>query len=415
MIKLTINTKRLGPVLARHPWIFSGALKNLPQGLDCGMPVAIFDESDKFIGQGYFNSYSQIAVRLWGFDEAEVVDQKFFDNRIKNALEIREQFVLSKNTDACRLVYGENDFLPGLVVDKYGDYLSVQFHNRGIEFWKEQIVSALVKIIKPKGVYERSDMKARGIEGAESKNGLLYGKVSEKVEIKENGLKFWVDIMTGQKTGFFLDQRDKRLALQKYVKDKKVLNCFSYTGGFSVYAATAGAKKTVSVDASQGAIDLAKENFKLNKLDLKKAEFIVADVKDYLHRHYEEPDFNQVTKQSHGIATLPSVARNDTFDVIILDPPAFIKDRHKIKEGLVGYRKINEAAMRILPQGGILVSASCSAHLNLTDFRHMLANSAGRAGKNLQILETFTHGMDHPELAAYTEGEYLKVIFAKVM
>lgn len=393
MIKLTINTKRLGPVLARHPWIFSGALKNLPQGLDCGMPVAIFDESDKFIGQGYFNSYSQIAVRLWGFDETEVVDQKFFDNRIKNALEIREQFVLSKNTDACRLVYGENDFLPGLVVDKYGDYLSVQFHNRGIEFWKEQIVSALVKIIKPKGVYERSDMKARGIEGAEKQVGVLFGKVPEKVEIKENGLKFWVDIMTGQKTGFFLDQRDKRLALQKYVKDKKVLNCFSYTGGFSVYAATAGAKKTVSIDASQGAIDLAKENFKLNKLDLKKNEFEVGDVKEFLTR---------------------SEVAAEKFDVIILDPPAFIKNRHKIKEGLVGYRKINEAAMRILPQGGILVSASCSSHLSLNDFRHMLANSAGRAGKNLQILETFTHGMDHPELAAYTEGEYLKVIFAKV-
>jgi len=393
MIKLTINTKRLGPVLARHPWIFSGALKNLPQGLDCGMPVAIFDESDKFIGQGYFNSYSQIAVRLWGFDETEVVDQKFFDNRIKNALEIREQFVLSKNTDACRLVYGENDFLPGLVVDKYGDYLSVQFHNRGIEFWKEQIVSALVKIIKPKGVYERSDMKARGIEGAEKQVGVLFGKVPEKVEIKENGLKFWVDIMTGQKTGFFLDQRDKRLALQKYVKDKKVLNCFSYTGGFSVYAATAGAKKTVSIDASQGAIDLAKENFKLNKLDLKKNEFEVGDVKEFLTR---------------------SEVAAEKFDIIILDPPAFIKNRHKIKEGLVGYRKINEAAMRILPQGGILVSASCSSHLSLNDFRHMLANSAGRAGKNLQILETFTHGMDHPELAAYTEGEYLKVIFAKV-
>lgn len=393
MIKLTINTKRLGPVLARHPWIFSGALKNLPQGLDCGMPVAIFDESDKFIGQGYFNSYSQIAVRLWGFDETEVVDQKFFDNRIKNALEIREQFVLSKNTDACRLVYGENDFLPGLVVDKYGDYLSVQFHNRGIEFWKEQIVSALVKIIKPKGVYERSDMKARGIEGAEKQVGVLFGKVPEKVEIKENGLKFWVDIMTGQKTGFFLDQRDKRLALQKYIKDKKVLNCFSYTGGFSVYAATAGAKKTVSIDASQGAIDLAKENFKLNKLDLKKNEFEVGDVKEFLTR---------------------SEVAAEKFDIIILDPPAFIKNRHKIKEGLVGYRKINEAAMRILPQGGILVSASCSSHLSLNDFRHMLANSAGRAGKNLQILETFTHGMDHPELAAYTEGEYLKVIFAKV-
>jgi 23S rRNA (cytosine1962-C5)-methyltransferase len=393
MIKLTVNTKRLGPVLARHPWIFSGALKQIPEGLDCGMPVAIFDESNRFVGQGYFNSYSQIAVRLWGFDEEEEVNQDFFNKRIQTAFDLRKKLVLNKNTDACRVIYGENDFLPGLVVDKYGDYLSVQFHNRGIEFWKEQVISALVKIIKPKGIYERSDMKARGIEGVEKQVGLLFGKVPEKVEIKENGLKFWVDIMTGQKTGFFLDQRDKRLALQKYVKDKKVLNCFSYTGGFSIYAAAAGAKKTVSVDASQGAIDLAKENFKLNKLDLKKNEFEVGDVKEFLVR-------------SEVVA--------EKFDVIILDPPAFIKNRHKIKEGLVGYKKINEAAMRILPPGGILVSASCSAHLGLNDFRHMLASSAGRAGKNLQILETFTHGMDHPELAAFTEGEYLKVIFALI-
>ena len=393
MIKLTVNTKRLGPVLARHPWVFSGAIKQIPEGLECGMPVALCDENGRFIAQGYFNSYSQIAVRLWSFDEKEEVNQEFFDRRIKAALALRENFVLDKNTDSCRIIYGENDFLPGLIVDKYADYLSVQFHNRGIEFWKEQILTALVKIFKPKGIYERSDVKVRGIEGAEKKSGLLHGKIPEKVEIKENGCKFWVDIMTGQKTGFFLDQRDKRLALQKYVKGKKVLNCFSYTGGFSVYASKANAKKIVSVDSSAPAIEMAKENFKLNKLDLKKADFVVADVKEYLGRQ-ETAD--------------------EKFDVIILDPPAFIKDRHKIQEGLLGYRKINEAAIRLLSSGGILVSASCSAHLSLPDFRRMLANSAGRAGKNLQILETFTHGIDHPEIAAYNEGEYLKVIFALV-
>ncbi|HRY36534.1 MAG TPA: class I SAM-dependent rRNA methyltransferase [Candidatus Magasanikbacteria bacterium] len=393
MIKLIINTKRLGPVLARHPWVFSGAIKQIPEGLDCGMPVALVDEQGKFLGQGYFNSYSQIAVRLWSFDEKEEVNQDFFNKRVKNALGLRDKFVLDKNTDSCRLIYGENDFLPGLIVDKYADYLSVQFHNRGIEFWKDQILTALIKTLKPKGVYERSDVKVRGIEGAEKKSGLLFGKVPNKVEIKENGYKFWVDIINGQKTGFFLDQRDKRLALQKYVKNKKVLNCFSYTGGFSVYAAAAGATKTVSVDASVPAIELAKENFKLNKLDFKKAEFIADDVKNYLNG---------------------SEIKDENFDVIILDPPAFIKDRHKIQEGLNGYRKINEAAMRLLPPGGILVSASCSAHLNLSDFRRMLANAAGRAGRKLQILETFTHGIDHPEIAAYTEGEYLKVIFALV-
>ena len=208
----------------------------------------------------------------------------------------------------------------------------------------------------------------------------------------ENGYKFYVDIINGQKTGFFLDQRDKRNALQKYCKGKKVLNCFSYTGGFSVYAMGAGAKKVVSVDSSQAALDMAKENMKLNGFDIKKVELICEDVKKFIQP--ENTDFD--------------------FDVIVLDPPAFVKDRHKIKEGLQGYRKINEAAIRALPANGILVTASCSQHVSLLDFRHMLSESAGRAGRTVQVLETYTHGIDHPELAAFTEGEYLKCVFAIV-
>ena len=221
--------------------------------------------------------------------------------------------------------------------------------------------------------------------------GLLYGKVPERIKIIENGYKFIVDIAGGQKTGFFLDQRDKRFALQKYCADKKVLNCFSYTGGFTVSALGGGAKKAVSVDISETAINLAKENVALNKFDLKKCEFICEDVKKYL------------AEQS-----------NNNFDVIILDPPAFIKDRHKIREGLNGYRRINEMALKILPPGGILVTASCSAHLSLNDFRFMLTEAAAHAGRTVQILETYTHGIDHPELSAFVEGEYLKCLFVLV-
>jgi 23S rRNA (cytosine1962-C5)-methyltransferase len=228
--------------------------------------------------------------------------------------------------------------------------------------------------------------------------GLLFGKVPARIKIIENGHQFWVDVINGQKTGFFLDQRDKRSALMKYCKGKTVLNCFSYTGGFSVYALAAGAKRVVSVDASESALELAQENIKLNKFVAKKSELVCADVKQYLQ----------------GLLDKDSELGNNSFDVIILDPPAFIKDRHKIYEGVQGYRKINEAALRLLPAGGILVSASCSQHLSLLDFRHMLSEAAGRAGRTVQILETYTHGIDHPQLTAFTEGEYLKCVFALV-
>jgi len=390
MMKLTVARNRLGPVLGRHPWVFSGALKNIPEGLKSGEPVSLVDEQGKFLAGGYFNSYSQIAVRVWSWQEEEINDY-FFSKRIEQAYNLRKRFVENKKTDSYRLFYSENDFLPGLIVDKYGDYLSVQFHNRGIEMWKEQIVSALIKVVKPKGIYERSDVGGRLSEGMAKKSGLLYGEMPEKVKILENGYKFWVDIIGGQKTGFFLDQRDKRQALEKYCAGKSVLNCFSYTGGFSLYALGGGAKKVVSVDASESALKLAEENLKLNKFDAKKCDFVQADVKEYL----AQPDLEK-------------------FDVIVLDPPAFVKDRHKINEGLQGYRKINEMALKSIVPGGILVSASCSIHVTLRDFRFALSEASARAGRTLQILETYTHGIDHPELVAFIEGEYLKCLFALV-
>lgn len=401
MLKLTVLKQRVGPILGRHPWVFSGALKQIPEGLKSGDAVILVNEEGEFLAQGYFNSYSQMAVRLWSWDQQEEVDDKFFEKRISNAYAIRKNFVETKKTDSYRLVHSENDLLPGLIVDKYADCLVLQFHTPGIEFWKESIVKALKKIIKPEGVYERSDVRDRNRmpkEGEpvvkESSSGLLYGKIPERIKITENGFHFWVDAMKGQKTGFFLDQRDKRQALVKYSEDKDVLNCFSYSGGFSVYALGGGAKHVVSVDSSQSALELAEANVKLNKLDIKKCEFICGDVKQYL------------AEQQHALKK---------FDIIVLDPPAFVKDRHKVAEGLIGYKKINESALRTLSSGGILVSASCSAHVSLSDFRYMLSESAGRSRRTLQILETYTHGIDHPELVAFTEGEYLKCIFAKVV
>jgi 23S rRNA (cytosine1962-C5)-methyltransferase len=236
MITLTVHQKRTGPIRGRHPWVFSGALISIPDTVSSGEEVKLIDETGKFLAYGYFNSYSQIAVRLWSWDETEVIGTDFFIKRITQAHELRRAYIASPQTNAYRLIYGENDLLPGLVVDCYGDYLSVQFHTEGMERWKDEIINALVKVVKPKGIYERSDVNVRSHEEMQPKVGILYGTVPDQIEIIENNLKFLVDIKEGQKTGFFLDQRDKRLALQKYVSGRKVLNCFSYTGGFSIYA-----------------------------------------------------------------------------------------------------------------------------------------------------------------------------------
>lgn len=391
-LTLTVRNDKLRPILNRHPWVFSRAIVKIPDGIESGAPTRLVDEKNNFLAQGYFNSYSQIAVRIWSYDEDEQVDMGFFRRRIEQALNLRRPHFNEKETNAFRVVNGENDFLPGLIVDKYADYLVVQFHTRGIEFWKEQIVEALVKAIKPKGIYERSDMRVREIEGAEKQSGSLYGEVPDLIVIKENSLKFQVEVKVGQKTGFFLDQRDKRQALTKYAKGKSVLNCFSYTGGFSIYALAAGARRAVNVDMSAGALEAAKRNVELNKLPLAKSEFICADVKEYL-------------KQVQPAA----------FDIIILDPPAFIKNQKSFERGVIGYLNINEAAIRLLPKNGILITCSCSSHLTLSDFRSLIAKAAARQKRTIQIIESFTHGLDHPRLASFPEGDYLKCFIIRVV
>lgn len=384
MITLTIKRNRIGPVLGRHPWVFSQALAKIPDGIPPGEPVKLVSETGEFLASGYFNSYSQIAVRVWGHEKDETVDASFFTRRAERACQIRRRYVESPSTNAYRLINGENDLLPGLIVDKYADYLVVQFHTRGIESWKTEIVNALETILRPQGIYERSDMPVRKQEKLDSVQGILSGSVPDKITIRENGFQFLVDVKHGQKTGFFLDQRDKRQACMKYVKEKKVLNCFSYTGGFTVYALAGGAHHVTSVDTSESALELAKENIALNGLDPARCEFVCDDVKRCL-RNIEE-----------------------RFDVIILDPPAFIKDHRKKREGIIGYRSINEMAIKALPKEGVLVTCSCSAHLTLEDFRYLLSEAGGKTGRSLRFLETYTHGIDHPQLVPFTEGSYLK-------
>jgi 23S rRNA (cytosine1962-C5)-methyltransferase len=390
MIELTVKQKRTGPMAGFHPWVFSQALIKIPDGVPSGEPVHLRSERGEFLAAGYFSSYSQIAVRIWGYDKDETIDEAFFAKRIEKAYSIRKRYLESPETDAFRIINGENDLLPGLIVDKYADYFVVQFHTAGIEVWKEKIIAALENIMRPKGIYERSDVAVRRFDHLDSEQGLLSGSVPELITIRENGLQFLVDVKHGQKTGFFLDQRDKRKALRKYAKDASVLNCFSYTGGFSVYALAGGAKKVTSVDSSQAAIDLARENIRLNGFDADKCQFICGDAKPYLRNLGEQ------------------------FDAVVLDPPAFVKDRRKKKEGIEGYKSINGMAMKALTENGILVTCSCSNHLSLEEFRFLLSEAGGKARKSFKILETFTHGIDHPQSVPFTEGEYLKCFFLTV-
>jgi 23S rRNA (cytosine1962-C5)-methyltransferase len=387
MITLIVKQNRTGPITGFHPWVFSQALVKIPDGIPSGEPVYLRSEQGEFLATGYFSSYSQIAVRVWGYEKEETIDEAFFTRRIEKAYSIRKRYLESPEADAFRIINGENDLLPGLIVDKYADYLVVQFHTAGIESWKEKIIIALEKIMRPKGIYERSDVAVRRFDHLDSVQGLLSGSIPELITIRENGLQFLVDVKHGQKTGFFLDQRDKRKAFIKYVKDASVLNCFSYTGGFSVYALAGGAKKVTSVDSSEAAIDLARENVRLNGFDADKCQFICDDVKPYLRNLGER------------------------FDAIVLDPPAFVKDRRKKKEGIEGYKSINGMAMKALTESGILVTCSCSNHLSLEEFHFLLSEAGGKVRRSFKILETFTHGIDHPQSVPFTEGEYLKCFF----
>ncbi len=385
MVTLEIKKNRKGPVLGFHPWVFSRAIKKIPEGLAAGEPVRLVSPEGEYMASGYFNSYSQIAVRLWSYRDGEPVDMMFFKHRFERAAALRLRYAALEDTDAYRLVNGEGDLLPGLIVDRYADWLVVQFHTQGIERWKNEITTALLETFGPVGIQERSDSARRG--RGEGGSGPLHGDVPGQVEIKEHGLRYLVDLKEGQKTGFFLDQRDKRLALRRYVKGERVLNAFSYSGGFTVSALAAGADHVVSVDSSESAMALARANVALNGFDEELCGFVESDVKHYL-RHY----------------------RAEPFGVIVLDPPAFIKDRRKKAEGLRGYRGVNEAALKVLAQGGILMSCSCSAHLSMEEFRYVLSEAGGAAGRRLQVLETFSHGADHPVAVAFTEGEYLKCV-----
>lgn len=371
-----------------HPWLFSRAIAKVPAGLQSGALVHIVADNGEVVGTGYYNAHSQIAVRLFAFQET-VVDADFFVKKFQEALAFRKRFLDLASTDAFRLVFSESDGLPGLIVDVYGEYLVLQIHTMGMDTLRPTIVDALVKVLQPTGIYERSDLDVRKKEGLKTfPTGLLYGQEPPKEHtIQEHGLTYLVDIPRGQKTGFFLDQRENRLAVRGYVRDKNVLNLFSYSGGFSVSALAGGAKKVTSVDISESALELARKNFTLNNFQPDDHEFVAGDV----------------------FAFLEKMAQNkQKYDLIVVDPPAFVKNQDSLSHGTNAYIKLNAQAMKLLSDDGILVSSSCSSHVSLELFRMILFKAALAAGRELILLEQKNQPADHPLNINFPEGEYLK-------
>lgn len=382
-IRCILKPEKEKPLEGFHPWVFSGAIDQIEDDYKVGDLVKVFSSQGRFLGTGYLNPRSQIAIRMLTFTE-ERVDEDFFRKRIQNALGLRTSYI-SGDTTAYRLIHSEGDFLPGLIVDRYSEYLVMQVSTAGMEQWKHLFVDILQKQTGVRSIFEKNDSDWREWEGLEKITGKLAGEEPPSfVEIKENGLNFVVNVQEGQKTGFFLDQRDNRALIGRLAKGKRVLNCFAYTGGFSVYAAKGGAAETVSVEVSDEALNTARVNFERNQIPLDHHQFVCEDVFDYLRSSRQE------------------------FDLIILDPPAFCKSKQQIMQATRGYKDINLFAMKRLTPGGLLYTASCSSHIDPLLFQKIVFGAAKDARKNLRILARTSHPVDHPVSIYHPEGEYLK-------
>jgi 23S rRNA (cytosine1962-C5)-methyltransferase len=386
MLSIYLKPTRERPVNNGHPWIFSGAVERVEciDGDDQQVGVAdIFDSRKNWLARGLYNPKSQLRVRLLTWQK-QAIDQSFFARRLSQALVFREQ-QLAGSTNAYRLCNGEGDFLPGLIVDRYADFFVCQFFTAGMESFKTEIVAALLELTSATGIFERSEGHVREEEGLTSSSGVLSGEVPpEVIQIEEHGNKFFVDVKRGQKTGFFLDQRDSRSFLATLARDRTVLNCFSYTGGFSVYAFAGGAKAVVTFDSSHPALELAEKNLALNGFADSLGELIKGDAFAYLKEIEQR------------------------FDVIVLDPPSLAHRRGDIDAATGGYKFLNLHALRHLNPGGLLLTFSCSQHLPTELFQKVVFGAAVDAGRKVTIVKHLGHPIDHPVSLHHPEGEYLK-------
>jgi len=394
MVEIILKRGKEKAAIQRHPWVFSGALEKVKGKPEDGDVVKVFAFDGEFLAYGYFNGNSRVAVRLLEWDEDQVIDQSWYRNRLNQAIAARAS-ILNEQTNTCRLVFSEADFLPGLIVDKYADFLSLQILSSGIEKVKTDLVEMLRIALNPKGIFDKSDATARGHEGLPIENGLLWGEnPPEFLEVKENGIIYHINIAEGQKSGFYCDQRDNRKILASYTRDKKVLDCFSYSGGFSLNSLANGAKSVSSVDSSALAIDTLKQNLELNKFDTDKVTTIQSDV----------------NKQLRAFA-----AAGESFDIIVLDPPKYAPSRSALDRAARAYKDLNRLGMLLLEKGGLLATFSCSGAVDIETFKQIIAWAALDAGKEVQIIKQFCQPEDHPVRISFSEGEYLKGLLLRVL
>jgi 23S rRNA (cytosine1962-C5)-methyltransferase len=384
MVKIVLKRGEDKRIRAGHPWVFSNEIREITGEKEPGAATGIYDAGGAFVGAGYFNPRTLIAARLLARSQVDIDSAGFYRERIARAVACRR--LLYPDMATFRAVYGEGDFLPGLIVDKYGDYLAVQFLTCGIEMRREVITGVLVELFAPKGIVGRNDAAVRTLEGLDEKVEILYGNVPEQVEIEEHSLRFRIDLLHGQKTGHFLDQKENHLLLKEKVKEKDLLDCFCYSGSWGIHAAAFGAARVTCVDISGKAVALTRENAALNGF----AAVVECEAVDAFER----------------LQTLRSEGRS--FDVVVLDPPAFVKNRKVLQEALKGYFTINRRAMELLRPGGYLITCSCSYHLEREMFRELLANAAQKAKREMRVIEVRSQAPDHPVLLAVPETEYLK-------
>ncbi|CAH1608522.1 MULTISPECIES: class I SAM-dependent methyltransferase [Vibrio] len=383
-------------VKRKHPWIFSRGISKVEGEPALGETVDVFTHDGKWLAKAAYSPESQIRARIWSFEKEEI-NKAFFVKRFNNAQLLREDIIERDGLTGYRLIAAESDGMPGVTIDRYQNFFVCQLLSAGAEYNKQAIVDALVECFPDCNVYERSDVAVRKKEGLKETTGILHGEEPPKsVVIEENGVKISVDIVGGHKTGFYLDQRDSRQQAMKYVKDKEVLNCFSYTGGFGLYALKGGAKRVINADVSQPALDTAKFNAELNEFDIskKRAVFLNADVFKLL-REYRD----QGTK----------------FDVVIMDPPKFAESKAQLNGACRGYKDINMLAMQILNPGGTLLTYSCSGLMDQVLFQKIIADAAVDANRQVKFVERFEQAADHPTDTAYPEGFYLKGFACKVL
>jgi 23S rRNA (cytosine1962-C5)-methyltransferase len=388
MSRLILKPTREKSLLRRHPWIFSGSIQSVEGSPESGATVEVLSSRGEFLGCAAYSPSSQIRARVWTFDPEEQVDADLLRRRVRTALVSRKAWGLERETDALRLIYAESDGIPGLIVDRYGEALVLQSLTAGAELWKETLADLVLEATGLRVIYERSDANVRGLEGLDSRVGWLRGALpATSFPVHENGLNFNVDLQTGHKTGFYLDQRHNRLRVRGLAAGRDVLDGFCYTGGFTLNALSGGAKSVLSVDSSAEALELCRENVLINGLPPSKHTVMEGDVFHLLRRFRDE---------------------GRTFDLIILDPPKFAPTAAQARKASRGYKDINLLAFKLLNPGGLLATFSCSGGVDADLFQKIVASAALDAGVEAQILEHFEQAIDHPVSLHFPEGMYLK-------